>query len=96
MRPLVAYDGSDHATRALEIAVEYAETRGCPLHLACVREELDEARRTLDEACDYARGHAIDPSPLPKEGDAVAERILEAARDVDADLLVMGSSRTSP
>ena len=68
MRPLVAYDGSDHATRALEIAVEYAETRGCPLHLVCVREELDEARRTLEEACDYARGHAVDPSPAAEGG----------------------------
>jgi nucleotide-binding universal stress UspA family protein len=91
VRPLVAYDGSDHATRALEIAVEYAETRGCPLHVVCVREELEEARRRLDEACDYARGHAVDPTPLPKEGDAVADRVLEAAADVEADLLVMGS-----
>ncbi|HET6637978.1 MAG TPA: universal stress protein [Gemmatimonadota bacterium] len=91
MRPLVAYDGSDHATRALEIAVEYAETRGCPLHLVCVREEIDEARRTLDEASDYARGHAVEPILLPKEGDAVPERILEAAGDVEADFLVMGS-----
>lgn len=95
MRPLVAYDGSDHATRALEIAVEYAETRGCPLHVVCVREELEEARRTLGEACDYARGHAVDPTPLPKEGDAVADRILEAAGDIEADLLVMGSFRKS-
>jgi nucleotide-binding universal stress UspA family protein len=91
MRPLVAYDGSDHATRALEIAVEYAETRGCPLHLVCVREELAEARRTLDEACEYARGHDLDPTCLAKEGESVPERILEAAGDVEADLLVMGS-----
>lgn len=95
LRPLVAYDGSDHATRALEIAVEYAETRGCPLHLVCVREQLDDARRTLEEACEYARGHAVEATTVPKEGDAVAERILEAAGDVDADLLVMGSSGKS-
>lgn len=91
MRPLVAYDGSDHATRALEIAVEYAETRGCPLHLVCVREELDEARRALEVACEYARGHDLDPTCLAKEGEAVPERIREAAGDVEADLLVMGS-----
>jgi nucleotide-binding universal stress UspA family protein len=90
-RPLIAYDGSDHATRALEIAVEYAEKRHCPLHLVCVRDEVTEAGRVLDEACDYARGHSVEPTPLPLAGDSAAERILEAATDIDADLLVMGS-----
>ena len=91
LRPVVAYDGSDYATRALEVAVEYAEKRGCPLHLVCVRDEAAEAERVLEEACDYARGHAVEPAPLPLAGESVAERILEAAGEVDADLLVMGS-----
>jgi nucleotide-binding universal stress UspA family protein len=91
VRPLIAYDGSDHATRALEVAVEYAEKRGCPLHLVCVRDEEGEAERVLEEACEYARGHSVEPAPLPLTGESVAERILEAASDVDADLLVMGS-----
>lgn len=90
-RPLVAYDGSDHATRALEIAVEYAEKRGCPLHVTCVREEGEEAARLVEEACDYARGHAIEPTPLPRAGETVAERILEVAAEVEADLLIMGA-----
>ncbi|MGH7565995.1 MAG: universal stress protein [Gemmatimonadota bacterium] len=91
MRPLIAYDGSYHAARALEIAVEYAEKRGCPLHLVCVRDQVDEAGRVLEEACDYARGHAVEPTPMPLAGDSAAERILAAATDVHADLLVMGS-----
>lgn len=91
MRPIVAYDGSDHATRALEIAVEYTEKRGCPLHLVCVRDDVNEAGRILDEACDYARGHSVKPTALALEGDSVPERILAAATDIDADLLVMGS-----
>lgn len=91
LRPVVAYDGSDHATRALEVAVEYAEKRGCRLHLVCVRDEAGEAERVLEEACEYARGHSVEPAPLPLTGESVAERILEAASDVDADLLVMGS-----
>ena len=90
-RPLVAYDGSDHATRALEIAVEYAEKRGCPLYLACVRDDVEEAKRTLEAACDFTRGHSVEPTALPLQGDAVAERILEVARDVEADLLIMGA-----
>ena len=90
-RPLVAYDGSDHATRALEIAVEYAEIRGCPLHVVCVRGGEREAAEVLESACDYARGHAVEVSPMPLTGDAVPERILAAAAEVGADLLVMGA-----
>ena len=90
-RPLVAYDGSDHATRALEIAVEYAEIRGCPLHILCVRGEEGQAGDVLETACDYARGHAVEATPMPLAGDAVPERILTAAADVEADLLVMGA-----
>lgn len=90
-RPLVAYDGSDHATRALEIAVEYAETRGCPLHVVCVRGEEGQAGEVLETACDYARGHAVEATPMPLAGDTVPERILTAAADVEADLLVMGA-----
>ncbi|HEU4463881.1 MAG TPA: universal stress protein [Gemmatimonadota bacterium] len=91
VRPLVAYDGSDQATRALEIAVEYAETRGCSLHVVCVRGDEGESGVVLETACDYARGHAVEPVPLPLAGDAVPERILAAAADVGADLLVMGA-----
>ncbi|HET9334577.1 MAG TPA: universal stress protein [Gemmatimonadota bacterium] len=90
-RPLIAYDGSDHATRALEIAVEYAETRGCQLHLVCVRGEEQEASAVLETACDYARGHAVEAAPLALAGDAVPDRILAAAADVGADLLIMGA-----
>ena len=94
-RPLVAYDGSDHATRALEIGVEYAEKRSCPLHVTCVRSDAGEAGRLLEEACDYARGHSVEPIPLPRPDDAVAERILDAAAEVEADLLIMGAYGSS-
>jgi nucleotide-binding universal stress UspA family protein len=90
-RPLVAYDGSDHATRALEVAVEYAEKRGCSLHVVCVRDDAKEAAHVLEEACDYVRGHAVEPVALPREGTSVPEKILEAASEAGADLLVMGA-----
>jgi nucleotide-binding universal stress UspA family protein len=90
-RPLIAYDGSDHATRALEIAVEYAEKRERPLHVVCVRADAREAAQVLEEACDYARGHSVEPIPMPKQGDAAADRILEAASDAQADVLIMGA-----
>ena len=83
-RPLVAYDGSEHATRALELGVEYAERRGCELHLVTVHDRGEEARRMLEEAGDYASGHGLDAVPHARES-------LEVAREVGSDLLVMGA-----
>lgn len=91
-RPLVAYDGSDHATRALEIAVAYAERRGVPLHVVAVRPDAGASRALLDEAAAYARGHGLDPVLHPREAVEVAETVLETARETGADLLVMGAS----
>lgn len=90
-RPLVAYDGSEHATRALELGVEYAERRGCPLHVVAVHDRGEEARRTIEEAAEYARGHGLEPVTHVRESDMAVEMILEVARESGADLLVMGA-----
>lgn len=90
-RPLVAHDGSEHATRALELGVAYAKRRGCPLHLVTVHDRAEQARRWAEEAAEYARGHGLDPVTHVRESDAEVEMILEVARETGADLLVMGA-----
>lgn len=91
-RVLVAWDGSEHATRALELAVAYAERSGAPLHLVTVGAGAEDARRLLDEAVAYAGGHGLAPVPHPREAEnGVAESILEVAREIGADLLAMGA-----
>lgn len=90
-RPMLAYDGSEHATRALELGVEYAERSGTPLHVVAVHGRAEEARRLLEEAEEFARGHGLDPVIHARESEKVVEMILEVAREVAADLLVMGA-----
>lgn len=90
-RVLVAYDGSEHATRALEVGVAYAERRGLPLHVVSVHPNEEEARRVSDEAVDYAAGHELDPVVHVRESDRASEMILEVAREIGVDLLVMGA-----
>lgn len=88
---LVAYDGSEHAARALEIAVAYAERREAPLNVVTVRPHADEARSLLEEAAAYAGGHGLEPVLHSRESDRVADLVLEVARETGADLLVMGA-----
>lgn len=90
-RPLVAYDGSEHATRALELGVEYAERLGRPLHVVGVRDRLEDAELLVEEAAEYARGHDVEPVLHPRGGDGPVEAILEVADEAEADLLVMGA-----
>lgn len=90
-RPLVAYDGSEHAARALELAVEYAERRECPLHMVTVQGRAEDAERLLAEAEEFARGHGLDPVSHARESEKVVEMILEVLREAGADLLVMGA-----
>ncbi|MDX1623694.1 MAG: universal stress protein [Gemmatimonadota bacterium] len=89
--PLVAYDGSEHATRALELAVAYAERIGAPLHVVSVHPREEESRRLVEEASEYAAGHGLNAVAHLRESDRASEMVLEVAREIGADLLVMGA-----
>lgn len=71
---LVALDGSDHATSALELASDIAAKYGATLHLIYAIEsgELPEALRR------YADSEHIEGS-APRVYDVIAERLLETA-----------------
>lgn len=90
-RPLVAYDGSEHAGRALEIAVAYAAGLDCPLHVVAVADRLEDAERLTGEAAEYAGGHGLDPVLHAIEDEQVVEAILGVASESEADLIVMGA-----
>ena len=88
--PLLAYDGSARASAAMHAAAELASTLGLPLTVLHVSREgangekvLEEARRYLQSyglalTCELATGHAN-------------ERIIEAIRDRNHDLLFIGA-----
>jgi len=71
---LVALDGSDHATSALELASDIAAKYGATLHLIYAIEsgELPEALHR------YADSEHIEGS-APRVYDVIAERLLETA-----------------
>jgi nucleotide-binding universal stress UspA family protein len=50
-----------------------------------------EARRVAEEGVRLARRAGFDAEPLVEQGDPVWQRIVEAAEEHDADILVMGS-----
>lgn len=98
MKTLVGYDGSESAQQALQIAAELAAHSGdvdvgvvhvgpgrggSPAQSAEQDELLGEARRIVGE-----RGRSA--VTLRRSGNP-AQELLEAAREIDADLVVVGS-----
>ena len=88
---LAAYDGSEHAIRALEVAVRYAERAATPLHVVSVQSGRDEAERLVEEARVFARGHGLELQIHVREDDDPAAHILSVARQVGAEVIVMGA-----
>ena len=91
-RILAAYDGSEHANRALYSAFEMATALKAGLTVLAVGPNDDEARRArlLREALDLAKQQGVGAEPLSLNG-APEERIVEAAHDKKHDLIVMGA-----
>ena len=102
---ILAYDGSDPAKRALERTAELANganvTVVSAVHVlpasgraaaAIDQDEVAERRQELTDAAQYLRGKGIEPQTVEAHGIDVGEAIVEEARGVDADLIVVGSS----
>lgn len=102
---LVAWDGSDHAKRALAEAVDVARTQDARLTLLTVaapirvwpgyvppisEAELDDAAKEI-----LAEGEALVPDGIAVSGRTTAGHpgmtLLERAKAADHDLIVMGS-----
>lgn len=105
---LHANDGSDHAFRALALALTMAKEGGSDLHMVCVeevdympefieevREEAGTAARRFHTALQRARAMA-EAQGITLKSHVLAGHpvrdILTLAADLDADLLVIGGS----
>jgi nucleotide-binding universal stress UspA family protein len=102
---VLAYDGSDPARRALERTAELANGAAVTVvsavqvlsangRGAAVIDEDEVAARKQDlaEAAAYLRRKGIEPQTIEAHGIDVGKTIVEEARGVDADLIVVGSS----
>lgn len=98
---VVATDGSKHARAALEMAVELAGETGASLCCVSIDDSLatvgidPEPAHVAQAAAQIARDQGLQADAVTKVGPA-AERILEAAEDCAADLIVVGSRGHGP
>jgi nucleotide-binding universal stress UspA family protein len=89
-RVLVATDRSETAHRAVEWAAEMAERYEA--ELVVLRVTLDGDTDELErELAGYAEGFGEHARPLVRRGEDPALAIVDAARDEEADVLVVGS-----
>jgi len=87
-RLLLAYDGSDPATRALHIAAELAAALGLSAVVLTVNDDTLKAESLAAEAVSYLEDHGIRAEAQTAAGEA-DDRILEA--QTPNDLLAMGA-----
>ncbi len=87
-RFLAAYDGSPHAKKALQVAVQVCSTWRAPLEVLTVGGS--KAGALLEEARAYLDPHDIAVNYVAREGDP-SETIVEHACECKADLLIMGA-----
>lgn len=88
--PLLAYDGSDRAARAMRAAAELCVTLATPLTVITVARDAKLGERTLAEARAY-----LAPYPLKADFHLIPghahEGIIGAINQFDADLMFVGA-----
>lgn len=88
---LVAYDGSENASKALSLSAHFASNLKLPLIILNVNDSEEEGRSILSEAREYLNAYQI-PKLKDKIVQGVAEeRIVQISSELNADLIVMGS-----
>jgi nucleotide-binding universal stress UspA family protein len=98
---LVATDGSDSASSALDVAIELAQDTGA--RIVCVgiddslaREGLSEApQEAAETAAQRARDVGVPATTATRTG-SPTEQIILAADEAEADLIVVGSRGRGP
>jgi len=95
-RILVAYDGSDHARRAVEHAISLAKILNSSLYVITVavdpsQEALEKAKRIAAEAAEMIASGGLSASDVAVRSGVPANEIINYAEEIRADLIVMGS-----
>jgi nucleotide-binding universal stress UspA family protein len=90
-RPLVAYDGSPKAVRALQHAAELARALGLALAVVTVDQQEERARTRLDEAARYLAPYDVQVTYELRRGEEVEKELLAMAQPGTFDLLFLGA-----
>jgi nucleotide-binding universal stress UspA family protein len=89
-RALLAYDGSDRASRAMRAAADFASTLDIPLTVITVARDLKLGERTLNQARSYLEPCSIRAEFKLVQGHA-HEGIIGSLKEFAADLLFIGA-----
>jgi nucleotide-binding universal stress UspA family protein len=93
---VVGYDGSESAKRALERAASLVGygARLAVVHVAATANERERSGQLLAEAVDRLLPLRVFAQPIERIGEP-AEELMQAVRERDADLLVVGNGKTA-
>jgi nucleotide-binding universal stress UspA family protein len=89
-RPVLAYDGSERASRAMRTAAEFASELKVPLTVVTVTRDVKLGERTLGEARTYFNNYTPKAEFKLLQGHA-NEEIVRFLKEHDADLLFIGA-----
>ena len=89
-RALLAYDGSDRASRAMRAAADLASTLNVPLVVITVARDLKLGEHTLDQARSYLEPYSLNAEFKLVQGHA-HEGIIGSVKEFAADLLFIGA-----
>jgi nucleotide-binding universal stress UspA family protein len=103
---IVGYDGSDQAKDALALGKDLSQTAGAELHVGgvflfhpLVRSGIDpldrEAEQEFAEQLEHA-ADSVDAAAQPVQSSSPARGLHELAEEIEADLIVVGSSKHGP
>jgi nucleotide-binding universal stress UspA family protein len=89
-RLVLAYDGSERASRAMRAAAEFASSLGISIAVITVARDHKLGERTLDEARKYFESYSP-PAEFKLLAGYANEEIVKFIREYDADLLFIGA-----
>lgn len=89
-RAMLAYDGSDRASRAMRAAADFALTLNVPLTVITVARDLKLGESTLNQARSYLKPYAL-PVEFKLVPGHAHEGIIRAVKEFDADVLFIGA-----
>jgi len=90
-RPLVAYDGSPKAVRALQQAAELAAALQQEVTVVTIDSDEDRARGRLDEAAKYLAPYSASVHYEVRRGEAAEEEILATVTAGRFDVVFLGA-----
>ncbi len=90
-KALIAYSGSMESAKAIRHFLHLKPWSDITLHIVHFRKKSEEGKLLIRDAADFCQAHGFEVQTDLLDGDARSD-LLPFARQIDADLIVMGNS----